>query len=377
MQLKSDSDFWYFVSDLQKEFQLVSVANEATKSYLANEPIGKTIASHVYDSLVNAFKQSIQSSVIADVSDLDNKEASSMIEHIEHFHILFDEKRYEQAAWHASRSPKGVLRNVETFRKFKEADDSEPETMAVYHYAKAYMTSLSSEFSSRLPNEEMSSAFVRAVMKAGEEKLVYQWFNNGWLKSSKDIADLFACDKHSKIHRTVVAEEIYMRLGLYNDAIRCMAFRGDIPAAISFAQETAGFDKEDYVDLLMSVPSVKLAKALSAQKYPGTNKVLLPCGQVALLLVKDINVSVLGEFLKCLDFRSPLLKQERPTLDKEGKSGEDKEWNCIFGDLETTEEDWMHIVTQLEHTDYEDLGVDIVSSLCLHKALKKTLESAN
>ena len=297
-----------------------------------------------------------------------------MIEHIEHFHILFDEKRYEQAAWHASRSPKGVLRNVETFRKFKEVDNSEPETMAVYHYAKAYMTSLSSEFlSSRLPNEEMSSAFVRAVMKAGEDKLVYQWFHNGWLKSSKDIADLLACDKHSKIHGTVVAEEIYMRLGLYNDAIRCMAFRGDIPAAISFAQETACFGKEDYVDLLMSVPSVKLAKALSAQKYPGTNKVLLPCGQVALLLVKEIDVSVLGEFLKCLDFNSPILRNEGETEVSGNGDKDEVAWNCIFGDAETTEEDWMHVVTQLEHTDYEGLGVEIVSSLCLHKALKSTL----
>ena len=364
--------------DLQKELYLISVANEAAESYNEKEVIGKTIAEHVYESLVQAFMRSVQFADQLDENSRDEllgeTEASNIIHHVEHFHILFDEKRYEQAAWHAADSPKGVMRNAETFRKFKEVQDNNPNERIMYHYAKAIMSTQQNGTTTVL-NDEMSSEFVRAMVKTGEQKLVYQWFQNGWLSTSKQVADLLACDKHNQVHGSVVAENIYMRLGLYHDAIRCMAFRGDIPAAISFAQDTACFERADYIDLLLSVPSVKLARALSMQKYPGKDQVLLPCGQIALLLLKDINIEVAGEFLRTLDFTLLVLAQNVAKLE-EASSQAIIEPNCIFSDKETSSEDWLHIVKQLEHTVYEDLGVEIVTALSVNDALTNSLSNS-
>ena len=343
------------------------MANDAARRFNEHEPLGKTIAGHVYESLVEAFRTSLEETLIGSESQtLDESEAASIISHVEHFHILFDEGRYEQAAWHAVKSPKSVLRSYETFKKFKEAQQSSPELPVMYHFAKSYMSTKGSDLGSRGLSEEMSVEFVRAMVRAGEQKLVYQWFQNGWLNASKQVADLLACDRHSKIHGTVVAENIYMRLGMYHDAIRCMAFRGDIPAAVSFAQDTANFEKDDYIDLLLSVPSVKLARALSAQKYPGTDQVLLPCGQIALLLLKDINIEIAGEFLKTLDLRPPVTES--------GSGGTQLAPNCIFSDEETSTQDWYHVVKQLEHTVYEDLGVEIVAALSINTALNVAIK---
>ena len=369
--------------DLQKELYLVSVANDAARSYNEAEVKGKTIAAHVYDTLVEAFKHSLQFSDQLDERSRDqmlgDSEAASIITHVEHFHILFDEKRYEQAAFHASKSPKGVLRNIETFRKFKEAQDSNPGDPIMYHYAMALMsTTLHDGIPTKILNDEMSVEFVRAMVKAGEQKLVYQWFQNGLISTSKQVADLLACDKHNQIHGTVVAETIYMRLGLYHDAIRCMAFRGDIPAAISFAQDTACYERDDYIDLLLSVPSVKLARALSVQKYPGTNKVLLPCGQIALLLLKDINIDIVGEFLKGLDLTPPVVaRQTNSDEELADMKSLPVEPNCIFSDQQTSSEDWFHIVKHLEHTVYENLGVEIVTALSLNDALEAAMKQVS
>ncbi len=47
------------------------------------------------------------------------KEAEMMLEYIEKFTELMEDKRYEDAATHAANSPKGILRTPETMQKFK------------------------------------------------------------------------------------------------------------------------------------------------------------------------------------------------------------------------------------------------------------------
>ena len=46
------------------------------------------------------------------------KEAEQMLEYIEKFNELLEDKRYEEAATHAANSPKGILRTPETLHRF-------------------------------------------------------------------------------------------------------------------------------------------------------------------------------------------------------------------------------------------------------------------
>lgn len=47
------------------------------------------------------------------------REAELLLEYIEQFNDLFEDKRYSEAAMHAANSPKGILRNPETLARFK------------------------------------------------------------------------------------------------------------------------------------------------------------------------------------------------------------------------------------------------------------------
>ena len=47
------------------------------------------------------------------------KEAEMMLEYIEKFNELLEDRKYEEAAIHAANSPKGILRTQETLNRFK------------------------------------------------------------------------------------------------------------------------------------------------------------------------------------------------------------------------------------------------------------------
>lgn len=47
------------------------------------------------------------------------REAELLLEYIEQFNDLFEDKHYSEAAMHAANSPKGILRNPETLARFK------------------------------------------------------------------------------------------------------------------------------------------------------------------------------------------------------------------------------------------------------------------
>ena len=47
------------------------------------------------------------------------KEAEMMLEYIEKFNELMEDRKYEDAAVHAANSPKGILRTPETLHRFQ------------------------------------------------------------------------------------------------------------------------------------------------------------------------------------------------------------------------------------------------------------------
>lgn len=47
------------------------------------------------------------------------KESEILLEYIEKFNELLEDEKYEEAAIHATNSPKGILRTPETMNRFK------------------------------------------------------------------------------------------------------------------------------------------------------------------------------------------------------------------------------------------------------------------
>lgn len=54
----------------------------------------------------------------ADANDDDDRDADAMLEYIEQFNELMEDKRYDEAALHAANGPRGILRTYETMQRF-------------------------------------------------------------------------------------------------------------------------------------------------------------------------------------------------------------------------------------------------------------------
>ena len=88
----------------------------ATMSYL-------TLLFYIYCPLGQAEELSLRgvtpSTSFEDDDPSREKEAELILEYIEKFSELLDDRRYEEAAIHAANSPKGILRTPETLNRFK------------------------------------------------------------------------------------------------------------------------------------------------------------------------------------------------------------------------------------------------------------------
>ena len=69
---------------------------------------------HLYLYLILS---SFQLQTPLDDDPLKEKEAEMILEYIEKFNELFNDGEYGKAAAHASNSPQGVLRTIETFKR--------------------------------------------------------------------------------------------------------------------------------------------------------------------------------------------------------------------------------------------------------------------
>ncbi|XP_072121325.1 clathrin heavy chain linker domain-containing protein 1-like isoform X2 [Mobula birostris] len=106
-----------------------------------------------------------------DPSNID--EAAYLLEYVERFTKLFEEKQYQAAAMYVANCPRGILHNMEVMEKFKAVTEYEGYVSPLLHFFEAVMNSFSAV--RHPPNAKMSLEGVKCALMHNRQDLVIRW----------------------------------------------------------------------------------------------------------------------------------------------------------------------------------------------------------
>ncbi|XP_062375631.1 clathrin heavy chain linker domain-containing protein 1-like [Sardina pilchardus] len=225
-------------------------------------------------------------------------ESELLVDYIERFTDLFESGDYELAAFHAARSPHGVLRNMETMEKFKAITVYQGEVPPLLLFFQAIMNSVQDE--RQLPREDLSVESVRCALQHNFVELVTHWVTQRRLTYSEALGDVICGhgDKTLRITDTclALAQMVYSASGTHRKAAMTMCRRGLTFSALEFMQHNS-FTHEDCMLVLRSCPSLVLLQALT-REYKGRAPVLsvgLACHSLLSSDLEDLAMDLLEE----------------------------------------------------------------------------------
>ncbi|KAI5610045.1 clathrin, heavy chain b (Hc) isoform X3, partial [Silurus asotus] len=276
------------------------------------------------------------------------KESTRLAFYVERFIELFEAADYETAAFQASMSPYGVLRNIGVMEKFKNITVHKGAVHPLLLFFRSLMNSAPA--GKPLP-EKMSKEGVRFALRHGHVELVMFGVSQHRLTFSEELGDLI-CSYATGHLRTVdtclaLAQIVYTACGVLRKAALSMCRRGLTCGALQFIHNHKEFTIDDVVFVLKELPSVALLQDLTR-----------PCNSVpALMSVGFILHYLLDSELEDLGFQ--LLEQIRA-------SGQGAFQNTILDDEMCSAEGWSEIAGRCEQTGRVDLAQEIMSTLLLN-----------
>eukprot|EP00058_Branchiostoma_floridae_P011381 XP_002596869.1 hypothetical protein BRAFLDRAFT_284614 [Branchiostoma floridae] len=281
------------------------------------------------------------------------KEAEMLLEYIDKFHELFDEECYQDAAIHAANSPKGILRTPETMAKFKDVG-----TEALLAYCEALMSSVSAL--SHLPSPEVCLECVRCALSQHRLDLVTHWIAQNSLLLTEEIANAL-CEYADQNPLSgpvclALAQAVFTAIQAHRQAAVCMCRQGKVYNMVEYAHGTGTFHTADWEHVLQTCPSLELARSLT-RPY-NDQPPALQLGQAVSTLLQTEDYMIGLQLLQETHDRFP--------------SGHLH--HAVFDDSTTTYESWLHIAETAEQHGYEDVGLELLTTIIVKYVLNKVSE---
>lgn len=293
------------------------------------------------------------------------KEAEMMLEYIEKFNELFEDGRYEEAAIHAANSPKGILRTSATLAKFRDVKLRINGRTPLLMFCDALMSSAGTE--NALPDSQLSLECVQCALYENRLDLLSHWISQNRLTFTADIgkvvADHCKCSIPCRCTSQAMAQNVFIKLRLYKEAVVCLLKQGRIKAGLQLAQTKAPFTKEDYIRVLRQCPTIQLMHALVEGTSPSDRR--LPIGRVIMTLIQE------GKFEMALPFIQD--QQNTPSADDPRTSAFHA---AVMDDTETSLEDWNDLVHLLQDHDYPETAINLLSAITVLDAMKNALRTS-
>uniref|UniRef100_A0AAY5ENT5 Clathrin heavy chain linker domain-containing protein 1 n=1 Tax=Electrophorus electricus TaxID=8005 RepID=A0AAY5ENT5_ELEEL len=212
-------------------------------------------------------------------------ESELLVDYIKRFMHMFEAGDYEAAAFHAARSPHGVLRNTETMERFKSVTVNDGGLPPLLLYFQALM--ISAQPGKQLLGETLCLEGVHCALQHGYIDLITFWVTQHRLTYSEELGDVLCShgDKDPRIADTclALAHIIYTTCGVLRKTALCMCKRGLTIGALEFIYQN-NFTLDDTMFVLKGCPSLTLLQGLT-QKY-GSKPALLSVGYVCHSLLK-------------------------------------------------------------------------------------------
>ncbi|KAK3591625.1 hypothetical protein CHS0354_013809 [Potamilus streckersoni] len=305
--------------------------------------------------------QATTSSTFEDDDPNKEKEAEMMLEYIEKFNELFEDGKYDEAAIHAASSPKGILRTSATLAKFRDVKKRINGRSPLLSFCDALMSSAGT--GSSKPNAHLSAECVECALKENRIDLLSHWITQDRLTLSSEIGHMITNHSH-KPNCQALAQNIFMRLHQYRDAVVCYLRQGRVQAGIEFARNKAPFRHDDYIHVLRVCPSLQLLHVLVEGQPRGSSRPL-PVGVVIQTLLQEDNFELALQFIQEL--------QNTSSIDDANISAFQA---AVLDDTKTTEEEWNGLVSLLQDQDYEDTALSLLASVTVLTAMKKALHTS-
>ncbi|KAK3092772.1 hypothetical protein FSP39_007068 [Pinctada imbricata] len=288
------------------------------------------------------------------------KEAEMMLEYIEKFNELFEDGKYEDAAIHAANSPKGILRTSATLAKFRDVlVPVRRQKSPLLSFCEAVMASVGAVGTK--PNKELSEECIQCALNENRTDLLSHWISQDRLSLTKNTGDLISkhcrCKVPCKCGCQALAQNIYAKLHLHNDAVVCLLKQGRVYAGLEYAKNKAPFSKDTYMEVLRTCPSLQLMQALAAEDDSGVRP--LPIGTIILVLLENNQFELVLQFIQEL--------QNTPSADDPKTS---MFHAAVLDDMETSSDQWDSLVKLLQDQGYEETATGMISTITVMAAMK-------
>ncbi|XP_028844287.1 clathrin heavy chain linker domain-containing protein 1-like isoform X2 [Denticeps clupeoides] len=259
---------------------------------------------------------------------------------------LFEGGEYEAAAFHAAKSPHGVLRNMETVERFKAVAVDEDGVPPLLLFFKALTTC--AHAGKPLLAEDLSVEAAQCALQHSLVDLVTHWIYQHRLTLSEALGDVIFLHQDRNVHVKdtclVLAQLVYAGCGSLQKAVLCMCKRGLFCGSVEFIQQHEAITLDDCMWVIRTCPDVDLLQAWTQSHE----------GRPALLSVGYVSHALLNHDLE--DVALLLLKRIQ-------LSGEGRLQKAVLEDEGCSVEDWGQIATCCRKKGQQNLAEEVMSAL--------------
>jgi len=193
-----------------------------------------------------------------DDDPLKEQEAEMTMDYVECFSRLFSAKKFEEAAFHAIYSPKGILRTPHTLKYFKDIDvilkKKQPgEKCTLLHYCSLLMSTI--ELIGKQPTSWETIECFKCAINEDQIDLVEYWIAKDQVTLTEPIGNMLfrscLCTKGLCCCKNVMlAEVVFKYLKAHHQVINVLLQQGRYATCLFYAKVEAHFSCVDYARLL-------------------------------------------------------------------------------------------------------------------------------
>ncbi|KAM9061860.1 clathrin heavy chain linker domain-containing protein 1 isoform X1 [Sarcophilus harrisii] len=193
------------------------------------------------------------------------KEAEVLLDYIERFNELFVNGDYESAAIFAVNSPRGILRNMGTMKKFKAVGKIKGKTLPLLLFFEALFST--SRAAKKSINAQLTLEGITCGLSEKRLDLVIHWVTRQRLTFSEKAGDIICQygeqNPYSRSKCLALAQIIYNECGLHKKAVLCLCKQGQIYGALEYILQFKNFSYDDLMDIITTCPQVELINCLT------------------------------------------------------------------------------------------------------------------
>ncbi|XP_007476874.1 clathrin heavy chain linker domain-containing protein 1 [Monodelphis domestica] len=274
------------------------------------------------------------------------KEAEVLLDYIERFNELFTNGEYESAAIFAVNSPRGILRNIATMKKFKSAGKIRGKTLPLLLFFEALFNT--SRAARKSINAQLTVEGIKCGLAEKRLDLVMHWVTRQKLTFSESAGDIICQyaeqEPYHKSKCLALAQIIYHECGLHKKAVLCLCKQGQIYGAMEYIQQCKDFSYDDLMNIVVMYPQVEFINCLT-KPWKDRSPLLSIC-----LIVLHF-------------FANGMKKEGLNLLQELAKNGKKTTEEFMTTDLFCSLTDWQDLANLSFQQGFGSLSNDIISIL--------------